>query len=125
VGDLLLKEVAGRLLSGVREIDTVARFGGDEFVVMLGELGDDKEASTEYALRVADKLRRLVNASYDLKYRDVGGALRHVEHQCTASVGVVVFGGHEYTEQELLSNADQAMYQAKQAGRDRVFMFGG
>ena len=125
VGDLLLKEVADRLLSGVREIDTVARFGGDEFIVMLGELGGDKEVSAEYALRVADKLRRLVNASYDLKYRDVEGALRHVEHRCTASVGVVVFGGHEYTEQELLSNADQAMYQAKQAGRDRVCMFGG
>jgi diguanylate cyclase (GGDEF)-like protein/PAS domain S-box-containing protein len=125
VGDLLLKEVAGRLLSGVREIDTVARFGGDEFVVMLGELGEDKEASTEYALRVADKLRHLVNASYDLEYRDVEGVLRHVEHQCTASVGVVVFGGHEYTEQELLSNADQAMYQAKQEGRDQIVMFGG
>lgn len=125
VGDLLLKEVAVRLLSGVREIDTVARFGGDEFVVMLTELDDDRDVSSAQARRVADKLRRLVSAPYELEYNDGAGKAQHVAHRCSASVGVVVFWNHAFSEQELLGRADQAMYQAKQAGRDRVVMFEG
>lgn len=125
VGDLLLKEVASRLLSAVREIDTVARFGGDEFVVMLAALESDKARSMEDVLRVAEKLRQAVSAPYHLSYVDTQGAPHEVIHRCSASVGVVVFSGHEYTEQELLGQADQAMYRAKQQGRDRIVLSGG
>lgn len=124
VGDLLLKEVAVRILSGVREIDTVARFGGDEFVVMLAELDEDQKVATGQAGRLADKLRRMVSAPYELEYSDGAGQVQHVAHRCSASVGVVVFKGQTFSEQELLNSADQSMYQAKQAGRDRVFIHG-
>jgi diguanylate cyclase (GGDEF)-like protein/PAS domain S-box-containing protein len=124
VGDLLLKEVAARLRSGVREIDTVARFGGDEFVVMLAELDDDQDVSTAHARRVADKLRRLLSAPYELTYNDRAGKAQRVAHHCSASVGVVVFRNHAFSEQELLKKADQVMYQAKQSGRDRVVIYG-
>jgi two-component system cell cycle sensor histidine kinase/response regulator CckA len=120
VGDLLLVEVAQRLLDCVRETDTVARFGGDEFVVMLGDLGTDKEASIAQAAVVAEKIRASLAEPYALSVYKPGAQAQVVQHRCTACIGVVVFVNHEVDHGEVLKQADAAMYQAKEAGRNQV-----
>ena len=119
VGDLLLIEVAKRLTVCVRQVDTVARFGGDEFVVMLGELDTDLARSTEQAQVVADKIRVAIANPYVLTVPDEG-TRTVVEHQCSASIGVVVFSSNGTTQDDALKWADRAMYLAKQAGRNTV-----
>ncbi|MDD5300458.1 MAG: PAS domain S-box protein [Gallionella sp.] len=122
VGDLLLIEVAHRLTNCVREVDTVARFGGDEFVVMLNELGEDKTESATQAGIVAEKIRIALAEQYFLNYRHEGEAERTVEHHCAASIGVVVFNS-EADAEDLIKWADIAMYQAKEGGRNSVHFF--
>lgn len=122
VGDLLLIEAAKRLKRCVREMDTVARFGGDEFVVMLGELNTDKEKSTLRAEVVAEKIRRALSGAYLLKLQRQGKASATVEHHCTASIGVVLFVENEASQDEILKWADKAMYKAKEAGRNAIRM---
>jgi diguanylate cyclase (GGDEF)-like protein/PAS domain S-box-containing protein len=125
VGDLLLIEVAQRLSACVREMDTVARLGGDEFVVMLGELGADKAQSTEQAAGVAEKIRSSLAASYQLTVMQSGDQVTTVEHHCSTSIGVVVFVNHEASQTELMKWADAAMYRAKDAGRNSVWIHQG
>ncbi len=120
VGDLLLQEVARRLSACVREVDTVARFGGDEFVVLLGELDDDKALSTEQARAVAEKIRASLSQPYRLVLTRDGKADSVVEHRCSASIGGVVFVNHDASQEDILKWADAAMYQAKDAGRNQV-----
>jgi diguanylate cyclase (GGDEF)-like protein len=120
VGDQLLVEVAFRLAACVREVDTVARFGGDEFVVMLGELHSDFQASRVQAQAIAEKIRVVLHQVYVLSVRHEGQADSTIEHQCTVSIGVVLFNGHSGTQDDVLKRADSAMYQAKNAGRDIV-----
>jgi diguanylate cyclase (GGDEF)-like protein/PAS domain S-box-containing protein len=121
VGDLLLIEVARRITGCVREVDTVARFGGDEFVVMLSELDVDRDKSLKQAKGVAEKIRQLLGEPYRLSVMPDGAQEpRVVEHHCTASIGVVLFNNHGVTQEDLLKLADAAMYQAKSAGRNRV-----
>ncbi|MEI8158539.1 MAG: diguanylate cyclase [Burkholderiales bacterium] len=120
VGDLLLIEVAKRLTSCVRGVDTVGRIGGDEFVVMLSELDADRAVSTEQAAGVAEKIRLSLAAPYRLTVAQPGVSDTTVEHHCTASIGVVVFVNHEATQTELVKWADSAMYQAKESGRNAV-----
>jgi diguanylate cyclase (GGDEF)-like protein/PAS domain S-box-containing protein len=122
VGDLLLVEVARRVTSCVREVDTVARFGGDEFVVMLSELGADKATSVTQAGVVAEKIRQVLGESYRLSVMREGDLEpRIVKHRCTASIGVALFHDHGVTQEDLIKLADAAMYQAKSAGRNRVY----
>lgn len=117
VGDLLLVEVARRLLRHVREVDTVARFGGDEFVVILQELCKDAEGSTRQALAIAEKIRAVLAAPYLLQV--ASGAQHHpIEHECTASIGIALFNHATTDAAEVLRQADQAMYQAKHDGRN-------
>ena len=73
VGDILLVEVARRISSCVREVDTVARFGGDEFVVMLSELDTDKATSKAQAGVVAEKIRQILGETYRLTVLKKGG----------------------------------------------------
>jgi diguanylate cyclase (GGDEF)-like protein/PAS domain S-box-containing protein len=120
VGDLLLVEAARRLSASVRESDTVSRFGGDEFVVVLGDLAADEAASTSQARDIADKLRLALAAPYFMTLPREGQADVVIEHHCTASVGVVVFGSQSRCPDELLRLADTAMYQAKEAGRNVI-----
>ena len=112
VGDLLLIEVASRLKSCVREADTAARFGGDEFVVLLCDLSTDAHAATDQAASIAEKIRQSLSMPYWLS--------GSIEHRCTASIGVALFKGREVDEKALIDAADDAMYQAKQQGRNRV-----
>jgi diguanylate cyclase (GGDEF)-like protein/PAS domain S-box-containing protein len=125
VGDLLLIEVARRMKSCVREIDTVARFGGDEYVVLLGELDVGRAESIEEARTVAEKIRASLAAPYllnaPLKNSMTDGV---VEHRCSASVGVVVFNNQEASQNDILKWADAAMYQAKGAGRNTIRFYG-
>lgn len=119
-GDMLLIEVAHRLTDCVREMDTVVRFGGDEFVVMLRELDADKALSAEQAAAVAEKIRLSIARPYKLTTSQPGNIERIVEHHCSASIGVVVFINHETCQANILKWADAAMYQAKDAGRNTI-----
>ena len=120
VGDLLLIEAANRLKSCVREVDTVARFGGDEFVVLLSELDVDKAESTTQAVFVAEKIRTKLAEPYILKVPQEGKAEILVEHHCTATIGVTLFIGHEAAQEDIFKCADSAMYQGKKSGRNLV-----
>lgn len=120
VGDLLLIEVARRLKSLVREADTVARFGGDEFVVIINDLDVVYEAAHVHALTVAGKVLESLTAAYRLSVPQPQEDDVVIEHRCSASIGVVLFQGEPGTEDERLKQADAAMYQAKQAGRQAI-----
>ena len=113
-GDLLLIEVAARIKSCVREIDTVARLGGDEFVVLLGNISSEREDAALKAGLVAEKIRAALAQPYQLK---------GCEHDCSPSIGISLFYDNTESMEELLKYADQAMYQAKSAGRNAVRYF--
>lgn len=122
VGDLLLVEVSRRLQACVRQMDTVARFGGDEFVVLLGELSTDPAQSVQQAHTVAEKIRQKLAEPYALSVVQDDGTVKVVVHHCTASIGLVVFSGKHAVQSEVIEAADAAMYQAKASGRNAVCM---
>ncbi|HEY0307087.1 MAG TPA: EAL domain-containing protein [Acidobacteriaceae bacterium] len=114
VGDLQLQEVARRLSLCVRETDTVARFGGDEFVVILEDLSVVPEDAASQARVVAEKILGAVAEPYLLNRR---------EHRGTSSIGITLFGNQSQSMDEVLKQADIAMYQAKAAGRNTMRFF--
>ncbi|MGA7595440.1 MAG: bacteriohemerythrin [Gallionella sp.] len=114
IGDMLLKQVAVRLATCVREGDTVARLGGDEFVVVLEDFSEQAVAAAEQAEIVGEKILVTLRQPYQL--------LSH-EYSCTSSIGLTLFEGGEYEIEELLKQADIAMYQAKNAGRNTMRFF--
>lgn len=114
LGDSLLRQVAQRLLACVREVDTVARIGGDEFVVLLAQLSEDLLEATERARSVSEKILVALAQAYDLD----GTAWRG-----TASIGVAMFVDNQLAAEEILKNADLAMYAAKAAGRNAVRVY--
>lgn len=122
VGDLLLAEVARRLTRCVRATDTVARFGGDEFVVLFDGLEVDRKKSTDQTAALAEKIRLALAEPYVLTMEEDGVPLLKIEHRCTTSVGVVVFTGTDAPE-DVLQRADLAMYRAKVAGRNQVAFY--
>lgn len=113
-GDMLLKQVAERLTNCVREVDTVARLGGDEFVVMLEDLSQQDLEAAAQAEVVGEKILASLNDSYSLDSH---------EHFSTPSIGATMFSGQENSVEELLKQADIAMYQAKNAGRNALRFF--
>jgi diguanylate cyclase (GGDEF)-like protein len=119
-GDLLLIEVAKRLSKCVREADTVARLGGDEFVVMLSELNTNASSCSEEAAAVAEKIRLSLSKPYFLSVGLHGEPDKIVEHHCSASIGVTMMPPDTTNLENLLKQADAAMYQAKERGRNRV-----
>lgn len=124
VGDLLLIEVARRLAACLREIDTPARFGGDEFVVMLNKLATNKAEAIEQARGVAKKIQASLAAPYHLDTSQTDSAIATLVHHSSASLGVAMFKGHESTASEILKCADMSMYQAKKAGRNTIQFHG-
>ena len=119
VGDLLLIEAAKRLQKTIREVDTVARFGGDEFVVLLNSLSTDKEESKKISFEISQKIQKEISEVYQLDiYRN--NKLYKIEHKCTVSIGISLFLGHELSKDEIIVNADNAMYKSKELGRDII-----
>jgi diguanylate cyclase (GGDEF)-like protein/PAS domain S-box-containing protein len=118
-GDFILVEASRRICSCVREIDTVARFGGDEFVVMLGELDTDKTESMSQAGSVAEKIRATLAEPYAVPPQQ-GDSDTAIKHYCTSSIGVILFANDESTAEDLLEWSDMAMYKAKRDGRNLI-----
>ena len=110
-GDALLLQVAHRLRSCVHEDDTVARQGGDEFVVVLEDLGDSPEEAAARAEEVGQRILGVLREPYQID----GDA-----HHSSLSMGVTIYSGTRETVDELLKRADLALYQAKNAGRDTL-----
>jgi diguanylate cyclase (GGDEF)-like protein len=123
VGDLLLQETAHRICCCVRGVDTVARFGGDEFVVILSELVVDKIESASQAGIVAEKIRIALAEPYVLITKRLGKAETLVEHHCTSSIGVVLFANDDGSAADIIKWADSAMYQAKASGRNMMLFY--
>jgi len=119
IGDALLRKAAARLNELVRKADTVARIGGDEFVVVLAHLADDLEGATRAARTVAEKVRVTIGEEFE-----IDGQL----YTSTASIGVAMLpnaphGAREQTAHDLLREADTAMYRAKAEGRNGIAFF--
>ncbi|MBK9572058.1 MAG: EAL domain-containing protein [Rhodoferax sp.] len=113
-GDLLLEQVAQRLMACVREGDTVARLGGDEFVVMLEALSAAQGEAATQAEAVGNKILGALATPFQIAAH---------QHHGSASVGITLFADHQDTVDELLRRADLAMYQAKNAGRNAMRFF--
>jgi len=113
-GDKLLMEVAGRIVARLRQGDTVARLGGDEFVVMLEDLHEGSTEAAAQAIRVGEKLRVALSEPYSIDGRT---------HHSSPSIGVTLFVGTTDSVDDLLKQADIAMYQAKSAGRNTLRFF--
>ena len=113
-GDLFLQQVGQRLTTCIREGDTVSRFGGDEFVVMLANLSTTTTETALQAETVARKILALVAQPYELGDQPYRG---------TVSIGITLFDGHQSTLSELLKQADKAMYEAKTRGRNRFCFY--
>jgi diguanylate cyclase (GGDEF)-like protein/PAS domain S-box-containing protein len=109
MGDLLLKEAAIRIQKCLRETDTAARVGGDEFVVLLPSIDSEK-----MAFKVAEKIR----IALELPFEIAGQSL-----DISASIGISIYPDHGHEEKVLLKNADTAMYLAKQRGRNTAIFF--
>ena len=116
VGDLLLVDAAQRLQGSLRATDTVARFGGDEFVVLLGELDGEATRARDQAQGIAREILEALAEPYRLTRPDGMGT---VEHRCTASIGLTLLDGLG-NEEDVLRRADTAMYRAKEGGRNRI-----
>ncbi|MGN8003721.1 EAL domain-containing protein [Acidovorax sp. 22279] len=114
VGDLLLKDVAQRLRSCVREQDTVARLGGDEFVVVLQNLSSDAPEAAAQARTLGELILAQLRQPYELAGH---------EHHFTASIGVTLLNHQRDSVDEVLKQADMAMYRAKDAGRNTLRFF--
>ncbi len=109
MGDLALKNLTRILVENIREVDTLARFGGEEFVVLLAD------TALNDALGVAEKLRHLVEVKSARTLEKGGSGI-----PLTVSVGMASYPHHASSEEELINLADQALYKAKAMGRNQV-----
>jgi diguanylate cyclase (GGDEF)-like protein/PAS domain S-box-containing protein len=114
VGDQLLQQVATRIHACLRETDSVSRLGGDEFVMLLGSLSAEISEAEAEALQVAHKILRALDQPYSLDDNI---------YQGTSSIGIALFSGESESVETLLKHADQAMYQAKSAGRNSAYFY--
>jgi len=114
VGDLLLQEVAGRLQNALRENDTVARIGGDEFVILIENLGNDYQQAINASTHIAQKLIHSVNQPF---------SLGQYNHYNSCSLGITLYHGQDVSVDNILQQADAAMYEAKKAGRNNFKFF--
>ncbi|MDP3745103.1 MAG: EAL domain-containing protein [Methylotenera sp.] len=114
VGDLLLIEVAKRIRACLHLPDMVARLGSDDFVVSLDYLNKEIETAAKEANTIAERIRTAIRQPF---------YLNGYEYNCTACIGINLFHNHDATTEELLKNADAALSQAKEAGRDKIHFF--
>ncbi|BBE50390.1 putative signaling protein [Ferriphaselus amnicola] len=113
-GDLFLIEVAKRMQHSVRDMDTVARIGGDEFVILIEEIAPDSHDALQKAAMIAEKIRLALARPYHLNDK---------EYRSSPSIGVCLYRGEQESVDDLLKHADMAMYQAKESGRNAVRFF--
>ena len=114
VGDLMLIEVSKRLQACVREGDTLSRFGGDEFVLLLEGLSEEREQAAVQAQGVGEKVLEVLNQTY---------VLEGYEFHSSSSIGITLFADYQQNLDELLKQADTAMYEAKKSGRNTLRFF--
>lgn len=114
IGDALLQQVAQSLVVCIREGDTVARLGGDEFVVMLLDLSEQPIEAAAQTESIGEKILVALSQPYQLGTHT---------YRCTASIGATLFKDHQQGTEELMKQADIAMYQAKKAGRNTLRFF--
>ncbi len=114
MGDLLLQQVAKRLSECMRQGDTVARLGGDEFVVMIEELSKIRDEAAAQAEVIGEKILSTISVPYKLA---------GLEYQITPSIGITLYSDQHQSTDELLKQADLAMYQSKSAGRNTLRFF--
>ncbi len=114
VGDLLLQKVAERLAACIRENDTAARLGGDEFIVMLEDISPNLQEAASQAEAAGNKILASLSQPYTLRRHDYVGSV---------SIGITLFPTLESTTDELMKQADLAMYEAKAAGRNALRFF--
>ncbi len=114
IGDMILIETAKRLKATLRESDTLSRLGGDEFVILLPQLSDSREQAMHYAYEVAQKVHLNMNVPFEVE--------RHQLFSST-SIGISLFGDDSTESDEILRQADMAMYQSKNDGRKRTSFY--
>lgn len=114
-GDILLTEVARRLLETLRKTDTAARLGGDEFVLLIN-LYQPPQTDTQWLTTVVEKVKNRIAAPYSIK---------DTTHTCTTSMGGVIYAGQGGSALEMLRQADHAMYQAKRRGKNQFHLYDG
>ncbi len=119
VGDLLLIEVGRRLKACIREMDTVARIGGDEFIVLIGQLEGDEEKSLAHTRLIVEKIHISLSEPYQFEMHNDDHPASTIEYDCACSIGVVVFSRRAKDIDVILTAADSAMYEAKAAGRNQ------
>jgi len=113
-GDLLLIDTAARIKHCIREIDTAARFGGDEYIVLLKHIGDEQDEASFNAKRIAQSINQAFQQPF---------ILNHQEINITCSIGITIFPIAEDSVEDIIKHADTAMYSAKESGRNRVAFY--
>ncbi|MGA9666255.1 MAG: EAL domain-containing protein [Gallionella sp.] len=113
-GDLLLIEVASRLNASVREMDTVARLGADEFIVLVENVSDNQDDASRKIGLVAEKIRESLASPYYCNGHQI---------LSSPSIGVSLYDGNDKSVDLLVQHAEMAMYQAKGAGRNSIRFF--
>jgi diguanylate cyclase (GGDEF)-like protein/PAS domain S-box-containing protein len=108
-GDFLLKTIAGRMQKAIRKQDTVARIGGDEFVLVFGEIGKTLDKARTFSHQIIEKISQSIKMPVDYDA---------YQHQSSASIGICLFKDNSLGADELLRRADMAMYIAKKKGRN-------
>ncbi|MFC0352146.1 bifunctional diguanylate cyclase/phosphodiesterase [Undibacterium danionis] len=114
IGDQLIQQVASRLNRCVREGDTVARIGGDEFIVMLAGLSDNQAEAASHSEEMATRIRAALNEIYHFD---------NCSHHSTANIGLSVFQGHQFEVEDLLKQVNLAMERAKQEAKSGICFF--
>lgn len=119
-GDEVLRQTASRIQQCLRAEDTVSRQGGDEFVVLMVELDEAPEMAQANAERVAEKIRLSLDHPYELPLGASPPQDQELEFRSPASLGIAMFKGVKSNVEDVLKNADSAMYRAKSAGGNRI-----
>ncbi|MDX2370772.1 MAG: EAL domain-containing protein [Colwellia sp.] len=123
VGDQLLIAVAARIQNSIREEDLVARIGGDEFVVMISNIDEDELTASHHAEEIAEKIRLSICRPYTLAIKENLNKTNELVFYCTPSVGISIFKSNLTSHDDILKQADVALYQAKAAGRNTIRFF--
>ncbi len=114
IGDLLLIEAARRIRSCIREEDTASRFGGDEFVILIKNLGTRQEQASLLAKRIAEDIQLTFKEVFKLKDHEL-----HI----SSSIGITLFPLHDESMEDIIKHADTAMYSAKESGRNKIAFY--